>query len=91
MSASDFTQGQQIPRKKHSLREGGLKCVWELAWIDADLTGTLNRLEHQRASKYTQLSFILSEGLGAEKGNPASTKIRGSFTVDLDGDFTPHS
>lgn len=88
MSASDFTPGQQIPRKKHSLREGGLKCVWELAWIDAVLSRTLNRLEDQRASKYTQLSFILSAGLGAEKGNP---EIRGSFTIDFDGDFTHHS
>ena len=91
MSASDFTQGQQISRKKHSLREAGLKCVWELARIAAVLTRTLNRLEDQRASKYTQLSFILSEGLEAEKGNPAFTEITVSFTIDFDRDFTHHS
>jgi len=61
--------------------------VWELAWIDAVLRRTLNRLENQRASKYAQLSFILSEGLGAEKGNPASTETRESFPIDFDGDF----
>lgn len=65
--------------------------MWELAWIDAVLRRTLNRLEDQTANKYTQLSFILSEGLGAEKGNPAYTEIRGSFTTDFDGDFTHHS
>lgn len=65
--------------------------MWELPWIDAVLIRTLNRPEDQRAGKYTQLSFILPEGLGAEKGNPASTEIRGSFTTDFDGDFTHHN
>lgn len=64
--------------------------MWELAWIDAVLTRTLNRLEDQRVNKYTLPSFVLSEGLKAEKGNPASTKVRGSFTIDLDGHSTHH-
>lgn len=41
---------------------GGLKRAWELPWMDAALTRTLNRPEDQGANKYTQLSFVLSAG-----------------------------
>lgn len=59
--------------------------------MDGALTGTLNRLRDQRASKYTELNFFIpSAGLGADRGNHAPAQIRGSFS-DFDGDFTHHS
>lgn len=89
MSASDFTQGQQISRKKHRLQEGGLKCVWELAWIHAVLTRTLNRLEDQRATKQTPLSCTPAEGL--LKGSPASAPLRVGLPSVLMGISPPSS
>lgn len=92
MSASSFTQGRRIPGEKHSRWDGGgLKCGWELAQADTVLAGTLTRLEDQRANKYTRLSCVLCEGLEAERGNPASAEVRGSFTTGAEGDFTHHS
>lgn len=67
-----------------------MKCAWELGWRDAVLTRPLNTPEDQRDRGYTQLSFTPSAE-AAEKGNPASAKIRGSFTIDFDEDFTHHS
>lgn len=89
MSASDFTEGQQIPRKKHRLREGGLKCVWELTWIHAVLARTLNRLEDQRATKQTMLSCIPAEGL--LKGNAAPAPLRVGLPSVLMGISPPSS
>lgn len=83
MSAGDFTQGQQ---RRSRVWEEGFRCVWELAWMDGALSGTLNRLRDHRASEYTELNFsIPSAGLAAQRGNPAPAQTRGVFPLILMG------